>query len=98
MLFGHNTNVSVGENTYHVQTEDRGTASALIDTTVYCGGRVLHRRANNYFDLLPLTPDTEEALKLRLSPSRGRLLWSLCPPRLPPPARCPNLERRSLWN
>ena len=66
MLFGHNTNVSVGENTYHVQTEDRGTASALIDTTVYCGGRVLHRRANNYFDLLPLTPDTEEALKLRL--------------------------------
>jgi len=66
MLFGHNTNVKVGETTFHVQTEDRGTSNALIDTTVYFHGRVLHRRTNNYFDLLPLNPDTEQALKLRL--------------------------------
>jgi hypothetical protein len=66
MLFGHNTNVQVGEITYHIQTEDRGTTNALIDTTVYFHGRVLHRRTNNYFDLLPLDPDREQALKLRL--------------------------------
>jgi hypothetical protein len=66
MLFGHNTNVKVGEITYHIQTEDRGTTNALIDTTVYFHGRVLHRRTNNYFDLLPLDPDREQALKLRL--------------------------------
>jgi hypothetical protein len=66
MLFGHNTNVKAGETTYHVQTEDRGTSNALIDTTVYFSGRVLHRRTNNYFDLLPLNPDREQALKLRL--------------------------------
>ncbi len=66
MLFGHNTNVKAGETTYHVQTEDRGTATALIDTTVYFHGRVLHRRTNNYFDLLPLNPDHEQALKRRL--------------------------------
>ena len=66
MLFGHNTNVKVGETTFHVQTEDRGSANALIDTTVYFQGRVLHRRTNNYFDLLPLNPDSEQALKLRL--------------------------------
>jgi hypothetical protein len=66
MLFGHNTNVNAGENTFHVQTEDRGTTNALIDTTVYFRGRVLHRRTNNYFDLLPLNPDSEQALKLRL--------------------------------
>jgi hypothetical protein len=66
MLFGHNTNVKVGETTFHVQTEDRGTTNALIDTTVYFQGRVLHRRTNNYFDLLPLNPDSEQALKLRL--------------------------------
>jgi len=35
MLFGHNTNVNVGDTTYHVQTEDRGATNALIDTTVY---------------------------------------------------------------
>jgi hypothetical protein len=66
MLFGHNTNVKAGETTYHVQTEDRGAANALIDTTVYFSGRVLHRRTNNYFDLLPLNPGREQALKLRL--------------------------------
>jgi len=66
MLFGHNTNVKVGEITYHVQTEDRGVSNALIDTTVYFHGHVLHRRTNNYFDLLPLNSKSEQALKQRL--------------------------------
>jgi hypothetical protein len=66
MLFGHNTDVKVGGSVYHVQTEDRGTANALIDTTVYCRGRVLHRRTNNYIDLLPLDPSREESLRKRI--------------------------------
>jgi hypothetical protein len=66
MLFGHNTDVKAGETVYHVQTEDRGTANALIDTTVYCRGRVLHRRTNNYIDLLPLDPRGEEVLRKRI--------------------------------
>jgi hypothetical protein len=66
MLFGHNSNVKAGNTTFHVQTEDRGTANALIDTTVYFQGRVLHRRTNNYFDLLPLNSDSEQLLKQRL--------------------------------
>lgn len=66
MLFGHNTNVKVGETTYHVQTEDRGAAHALIDTTVYFRGRVLHRRTNNYFDLLPMDAGREQSLKQRV--------------------------------
>jgi hypothetical protein len=66
MIFGHNTNVNVDGTVYHVQTEEHGAANALIDTTVYCRGRVLHRRTNNYFDLLPLNADREGALKERL--------------------------------
>jgi len=66
MQFGHNTNVHIGSATLHVQTEDRGVSSALLDTTVYFQGRILHRRINNYFDLLPLSSDNEQALKLRL--------------------------------
>src|SRR5215470_17600708 len=66
MVFGHNSNVTVGTHTFHVQTEDRGTAHALIDTTVYYQGRVLHRRTNNYLDLLPLNEDSQQALKLRV--------------------------------
>jgi len=74
MLFGHNSNVKSGDTTYHVQTEDRGTTNALIDTTVYFRGRVLHRRTNNYFDLLPLNPDHEKALKLRLDEQHRAVL------------------------
>jgi hypothetical protein len=74
MIFGHNTNVSAGRSSYHVQTEDAGTASALIDTTVYGGGRVLHRRTNNYLDLLPLNADREEALKLRLDEQHRQVI------------------------
>lgn len=66
MIFGHNTNLKVGEVTFHVQTEDRGEAHALVDTTVYFRGRVLHRRTNAYFDLLPLNEDRLQALRLRL--------------------------------
>jgi len=66
MLFGHNTNVNCGDATFHVQTEDRGTAHALIDSTVYFRVRVMHRRTNNYFDLLPLDAAREQALKQRV--------------------------------
>jgi len=66
MVFGHNTNLKLGSVTLHIQTEDRGEAHAVIDTTVYYRGRVLHRRTNGYADLLPLDADREEALRLRL--------------------------------
>ncbi|HEY2351397.1 MAG TPA: hypothetical protein VGH83_02725 [Candidatus Acidoferrum sp.] len=74
MVFGHNSNVTHGQVKYHVQTEDAGIASALIDTTVYCGGRVLHRRTNNYLDLLPLNADREAALKLRVAEQHRQVL------------------------
>jgi hypothetical protein len=77
MLFGHNSNVKVGETIYHVQTEDRGTSHAVIDTMVYHGGRVLHRRANSYADLLPLDGAREEALKLRVSTQHQAVLNEL---------------------
>jgi hypothetical protein len=77
MLFGHNTNVRVGETLYHVQTEDRGSSRAIIDTMVYEAGRVLHRRANSYADLLPLDPAREEALKLRVSTQHQAVLNEL---------------------
>lgn len=66
MAFGHNSNVTVAGDTYHVQTEERGAAQALIDTTVYLRGRVLHRRTNSFSDLLPLNSDREQALRLRV--------------------------------
>jgi hypothetical protein len=77
MLFGHNSNVKIGETVYHVQTEDRGTSHAVIDTMVYHSGRVLHRRANSYADLLPLDPAREEKLKQRVSAQHQAILEEL---------------------
>jgi hypothetical protein len=77
MLFGHNSNVKIGETVYHVQTEDRGTSHAVIDTMVYHSGRVLHRRANSYADLLPLDPAREEKLKQRVSEQHQAILEEL---------------------
>jgi hypothetical protein len=77
MLFGHNSNVKVGETVYHVQTEDRGTSHAVIDTMVYQSGRVLHRRANSYADLLPLDAAREQSLKERVSTQHQAVLSEL---------------------
>jgi hypothetical protein len=77
MLFGHNSNVKVGEMLYHVQTEDRGASHAVIDTMVYHSGRVLHRRANSYADLLPLDAAREQALKDRVSTQHQSILDEL---------------------
>src|SRR5882757_1575197 len=77
MVFGHNTNLKFGSNTLHVQTEDRGPAHALIDTTVYFQGRVLHRRTNNYHDLLPMSEDNQQALKVRVDEQHRNVLEAI---------------------
>lgn len=77
MIFGHNNNVTVGAAVFHVQTEDWGEAHALIDTTVYWRGRVLHRRTNSYLDLLPLDPEKEKALKLRVDQQHSATIEEL---------------------
>ena len=102
MLFGHNTNVEVSGITYHVQTEDRGTANALIDTTVHCRGRVMHRRTNNYFDLLPLDAGGEEALRRRIDEQHSVVLDEMSSGKLhlppPPPEPPPRQAGASLPN
>jgi hypothetical protein len=77
MVFGHNSNLKLGSNTFHVQTEDRGATHALIDTTVYFQGRVLHRRTNNYHDLLPMNDENQQALKSRVDEQHRTVLEAI---------------------
>lgn len=77
MIFGHNNTVNVGAIALHVQTEDWGEAHALIDTTVYWRGRVLHRRTNSYVDLLPLDPEKVQALKQRVDQQHSATIEEL---------------------
>lgn len=86
VLFGHNTDVTVGDKQYHVQTEDRGTGHAVLDTMVYCGGKVVHRRTNSYGDLLPLDAKREAKLKERLDTQHQSVLKDLQAGKLKPSA------------
>jgi hypothetical protein len=102
MVFGHNSNVAIGENTVHVQTEDRGGPNAIIDTTVHWKGRVLHRRTNHYQDLLPLDLSKETTLKARVDEQHravieelrsGALLLTIPKLTTPAPAAAPVAAR-----
>jgi len=83
MLFGHNTNVTVNGVVIHVQTEDRGLNSAVLDTTVYYRGRVLHRRTSKYSDLLPLDANREQILKVRVHAQHAAVIDELRSGKLP---------------
>jgi len=98
MVFGHNTNVTVGADTLHVQTEDRGAEQAIIDTTVHWKGRVLHRRTNHYQDLLPLDSGKEMTLKARVDAQHRAVVRELRSGALrigiPPAAAAPAAKTR----
>jgi hypothetical protein len=64
MNFGFNSNVSVGNAVYHVQTEDRGPAHPYVDTVVYVSGRVVHKLSTGYLNFVGGTPMEDLAEQL----------------------------------
>jgi hypothetical protein len=52
VLTGFNTEIDFDGVTYHVQTEDRGTANPLIESLVYVKGEILATRRTAYSNLL----------------------------------------------
>ncbi|MGH9865892.1 MAG: hypothetical protein ACRD4H_10815 [Candidatus Acidiferrales bacterium] len=66
MSSGFNSDVNVGSDVYHVQTEDHGQPECLIETLVYHHGRIFHRRTSNYSDLAAAPGISEDALRERV--------------------------------
>jgi hypothetical protein len=77
MNSGFNTDVSVGERVFHVQTEGRGPARPVIDTVVYRQGRVVHRRASNYGDVADSAEFTPELLQQRVEAQHRAVIEDL---------------------
>jgi hypothetical protein len=48
MITGYNTDVPHADVVFHVQTEDKGLASAFIESLVYVGGQVLAKKRTSY--------------------------------------------------
>lgn len=66
MSSGFNTDVKLGEQVFHVQTEDRGPSHPVIDTMVYQHGRILHRSSSNYGDFASSAGFSADALRERV--------------------------------
>ncbi|HEV2617445.1 MAG TPA: hypothetical protein VGU63_12645, partial [Candidatus Acidoferrales bacterium] len=66
MSSGFNSDVNVGADVCHVQTEDHGQPECLIETLVYHRGRIFHRRTSNYSRLVVAPGISEEALRERV--------------------------------
>ncbi len=52
VIWGLNSNLRVGQSLFHVQTEDRGLPSAVIETVVFAVGRVVYRCRSDYQGLV----------------------------------------------
>lgn len=66
MSSGFNTDVTLGERVFHVQTEDRGPQHPRIDTVVYRNGHILYRHSSDYAEFAQATNFSAEALKQRV--------------------------------
>jgi len=99
MNFGFNTNVRVGAAVYHVQTEDRGPSHPFLDTVVYEGGRVIHRRSTDYQDLAELAADSEarqQVLHQRLAQQHRDVIAQLEAGALPPSTQAGRQPQKSV--
>jgi hypothetical protein len=66
MSSGFNSDVTVGNDVFHVQTEEYGEPQFNIVTLVYHGGRILHRRNSSYSDFVATAEFSEDALGERV--------------------------------
>ncbi|MGD0956104.1 MAG: hypothetical protein ABR953_04655 [Candidatus Acidiferrales bacterium] len=77
MSSGFNTDVRVGDQVFHVQTEDRGPSHPAIDTTVYQNGRVLHRRSSDYQQFAASAEFSAHALRERVEDQHRAVIENL---------------------
>jgi len=60
LLTGYNTDAVFDGTPYHVQSEDRGQDNPVLETLVYCGGRILHQERVSYADRLEAGASEDE--------------------------------------
>lgn len=64
MITGYNNDIKHRGTIFHVQTEDKGEASAWIESLIYTGGRILARKRATYKQLLEEGADKPAIAKL----------------------------------
>jgi hypothetical protein len=79
MLKGFNSDISVGSQSYHVQSEDWGAEKQLLTTTVFKNGAVIKRLKLHYTEVLERVPflNQEDALLMALKRQHYQVLDQL---------------------
>jgi hypothetical protein len=77
MSSGFNTDVRVGDQVFHVQTEDRGPSHPAIDTAVYQNGRVLLRRSSTYREFAASAEFSPEGVRQRVEAQHRAIIQEL---------------------
>ena len=77
MASGFNSDVQVGSQTFHVQTEDRGPAAPFIDTAIYLNGMVVYRRSTSYESFAKSPEFNPESLKQRVEEQHRAVVQEL---------------------
>lgn len=63
MQIGYNNDVEYRKKTFHIQTEDRGEASASIETQIFHAGAILDTSIISYEKVLKATQDIDERIE-----------------------------------
>lgn len=63
MITGYNTDVLFEGTIYHVQSEDRGAENPILDTLIYCGGRILDQVKTDYSEELGPEPEERDVMR-----------------------------------
>jgi len=64
MITGYNTDVPHSDVVFHVQTEDKGIASAFIESLVYVGGQILAKKRTSYKSALEAGDSKKQIVEL----------------------------------
>jgi hypothetical protein len=74
MTTGFNTEFRLGGRAYHVQTEDKGIAKAVIQSLIYVGGEILDSFKGDYSDLANASPFDEAMVLQRMQEQHKQIV------------------------
>ena len=89
MVTGANQDINHNGKVFHVQTEDRGEESGIIETLVYTGGEILHSRRSTYMDEMKANGYDAKHVATLLERQHRRIVLEIRQGRFDPPGTAP---------
>ena len=89
MVTGANQDINHNGKVFHVQTEDRGEESGIIETLVYTGGEILHSRRSTYGDEMKAGGYDAKRVAELLERQHRRIVLEIRQGRFDPPGTAP---------